>query len=271
MTLACAAIGSPLFWAGAYDPGTGDGLSGAYWKGATNFDKDEPELFWGKRPQGTHATKMFDRVDKVIDFEWGDANPFDDTTTDFPWSIEWTGYVLAPVTSLYTFDMTHWDDGFYFAIYDLSNLDEPIAKNEFWGTDFKWDQPDWQAEVDLTGGKYYRIVLRHYENEFGAHAKFQWFIWEESTTTTVVPQSQLYSKLPGGAGLENIAARSISFAAVGNQIQINGLKGEAVTCYSVYGQEVLADENVEGCISFELPKGVYIVKAGTETRKVVIR
>ena len=271
LSLACAAFASQMFLVSAYEPGEGDGLNGAYWKGATNFDQDEPELFWAKRPQGTHATKMFDRIDKVIDFEWGNANPFDETETDFAWSIEWTGYILAPVTSLYTFDMTHWDDGYYLAIYDLANTDEPIAHSEFWGTDFKWDDPSWTCDVDLEGGKYYKVVLRHYENEFGAHASFKWFIWEDSSSYVVVPQSQLFSKLPDDAGVADALESSINVVAVDNMVQVNGLNATNVQVYNAAGQLEFSRSNVSGELNVELPRGLHIVKAGTEVKKVVVR
>lgn len=270
LSLVCGALASQMFSVMAFEPGNGDGLNGAYWKGATNFDQDESEIFWASRPKGTHATKMFERIDPVVNFDWGNGNPFDDTETDFPWSIEWTGYILAPTTSAYTFDMTYWDDGFYFALYDLNNLDEPIAHNEFWGTDFKWDAPDWTADADLEAGKYYKLVLRHYENEFGSHAVFKWFIWEESTAYEVVPQSQLFSKLPAG-GVGNAIENQVNVAAKSCGVEIANLEGSKVEIYNAAGQLEYALDNAKGNITVELSKGFHIVKAGELVKKVVVK
>lgn len=266
----CALLGAQVSFAQEWTPGVGDGLTGSYWKGATNFDKEESEIYWSKRPQGTVATWQFDRVDPTIDFEWGNGNPFDDTEEDFPFCIEWNGYLLAPVDSYYTFDFTHWDNGFYFALYDLDDLETPIATNEFWSTDFKWDDPSWTAECELEGGKFYKIVVRYYEDDFGAHARMAWYIDETSVSIETVPQSQLYTKLPGSSVGEINATQTVVSSTDG-AINVYNLNGEDVAIYNLTGYVEYGNAGVIGDLSVELPSGIYIVKVGSETHKVIVR
>jgi len=269
---ACALVGATAgMQAQDYTPGEGDGLTGSYWKGATNFDQDESEIYWSKRPQGTHATWQFDRVDPVIDFEWGNGNPFDDTEEDFPYCIEWNGYVLAPVDSYYTFDFTYWDNGFYFDLFDLDDLENPIAHNEAWSTDFYWDRPEWTADCELEGGKFYKIVVRYYEDDFGAHARMRWFIDEASVALEVVPQSQLYTKLPEGSSVEGVETAKAYVGSTNGHINIYGLEGQPVAVYSLTGQTVYKNAGVTGDLNVELPGGVYMVKVANETHKVIVR
>lgn len=253
-----------------YLTGAGDGLKGEYWKGATNFDQIEGSDFWNKRPEGTVATKILERVDPVIDFEWGNGNPFDDTEEDFAFCCKWKGYLLAPVTGLYTFDMTHWDDGFWFSIWDLDDLESPLAHDEYWNT-WGWDKPEWVVDVDLERGKYYQIEIRHYENEFGAHARLSWFCDEFSTQTEVVPQTQLYTELPGGVSINKVESGAIQVLSANNGITVKGLQGEAVSISSVSGSVVYSAQPVVENISVSLSAGMYIVKVGNQSTKVLVK
>ena len=116
------------------------GWNAEYWMGATNFDQPEGPDFQnaGKRPAGTVATLEKKCIEPVIDFEWGSngspCNPDEAEYNDPAFCCKWTGYLLAPETSYYTFDCTHWDDGFSFTIYDIDDLESPLAHNEFWNT-----------------------------------------------------------------------------------------------------------------------------------------
>ncbi|WP_455584737.1 PA14 domain-containing protein [Bacteroides sp.] len=253
-----------------YLTGEGDGLNGEYWKGATNFDEIEGSDFWNKRPQGTVAVKMFERVEPTIDFEWGDGNPFDDTNEDFAFCCKWKGYLLAPATGTYTFDMTHWDDGFWFSIWDLSDLDSPLAHDEYWNT-WGWDKPEWIVDVDLERGKFYKIEVRHYENEFGSHARFAWYCDEFSTMTEVVPQSQLYTQLPDPTSVNNMQSESVQVTSKDNGILIKGLNGEPVSVCNMVGSVVYSAQPVVNAVPVNLPAGLYIVKVGTKSTKVLVK
>lgn len=257
----------PFISAQEYTPGNGDGLKGTYWKGATNFDQEESEIFWNKRPQGTVATKEFERIDPVIDFGWGNGNPFDDTMDDFAFCIEWNGYLLAPVTSNYTFDFTHWDDGYYFALYDLKDLENPLVTSEFWGTGFGWDRPEWTCNAELEENTFYKIVIKYYENEFGAHARFSWFIDEASIMTEVVPQSQLYSSLESSVGCVEHNFRIFTQAG---GIRVKGLEGEDVRVYDTFGRCEYFENDVVGERTVNLSNGLYVVKIGSIVEKVLI-
>lgn len=253
-----------------YQRGNGDGIKGAYWKGATNFDKEEPELFWKKRPQGTVATKEFERVDNNIDFAWGNGNPFDDTMDDFAFCIEWNGYLLAPVTSRYVFDFTKWDNGFYFEIASEEQPDEIIAHNEFWGKDFAWDRPQWVCEADLEAGKYYRIKIRHYEDDNGAHAHFRWIINELSPVfKEIVPQSQLFTSLPT-SGISSSAVDGCKTNITSDGIVFICQVKTDISIYDMMGNLVFLKNDSIGDVFVNLAPGFYICKTGDKTHKTLI-
>lgn len=251
------------------------GWNAEYWMGATNFDQPEGPDFQnaGKRPAGTVATLEKKCIEPVIDFEWGSngspCNPDEAEYNDPAFCCKWTGYLLAPETSYYTFDCTHWDDGFSFTIYDIDDLESPLAHNEFWNT-WGWDKPEWTVnDVELEKGHVYFLDVRHYENEFGAHARLCWFCEDIHTSKEVLPAEVMYVSNPLQSGVESVvAAAKINIKGNEGSISVNGAEGLPVAVYNLQGVEVFAGA---GNIDLPVAAGLYVVTAGNETAKVLVK
>lgn len=249
------------------------GWNAEYWMGATNFDQTEGKDFWGKRPEGTVATLEKKCIEPVINFEWGSngspCNPDEAEYNDPAFCCKWTGYLLAPETSYYTFDCTHWDDGFSFTIYDIDDLESPLAHNEFWNT-WGWDKPEWTVnDVELEKDHVYYLDVRHYENEFGAHARLDWFCEDIHTAKELLPAEVMYVSNPQQSGVESVvAAAKINIKGNAGSISVNGAEGLPVAVYNLQGVEVFAGA---GNIDLPVAAGLYVVTAGNETAKVLVK
>lgn len=255
--------------------GKGDGLLGEYWKGSSDFGNPIPDIYkntdWHKSPeQDQGGTYQFSRVDPVINFDWGSGNPFDDTTNEMSFSIKWTGYILAPVIGDYTFDLTFCDDAFDFKLYDVEDLETPIASyDKEWLAGFNWDKDFWQIPASLEENHFYYIQLRYFDNAWGAHIRLCWLNDDYSVEKEVVPQSQLYSKLPT-QGIKAVTGKSARIVADNGSIAIKGVQGDVVTVSSVSGA-TLYSAATKGDLTLPVAPGLYVVKAGGVTKKVMVK
>lgn len=246
--------------------GTGNGLTGEYWKGATNFNEPEDLAF---NRNGAIATYQFTKTDPNIDINWGDGNPFNDTMVDIPFCIKWTGYIQAQYSGFYNFLQHPWDDGSAIYLWDLD--DNLIDKYEDWEP-FRFDKEDRKLEdLELERGQFYKIELRYYEHEFSAKAHFKWFCTDTEDDYSVVPQSQLYTKLPAEVAVKENAASSVKVFANANGISVKGLSNEFVNVYNLLGASVCSVKSTESNLSIDIPQGMYIVKIGSLSVKVVVK
>lgn len=239
--------------------GTGNGLNGRYWEGGSNFDKAD---HWGR----TGTLTLDGVIVPQINFEWGEGNPWN-KPGDFPFSCEWTGYIQAQYTGEYRFTQRKWDDGSGIRIWSLDDLENPIAELISWEM-YVFNDPMRYIDVDLEAGKYYKIELLHYENEFGAQAILEWQCYEFEDDFSIVPQSQLYTELPG----QSIGDNQVSDVEILNArdgVLVNGLNGEGVSVYTALGQVVYNAASAGSSVAIPLEKGIYIVKAGNKTVKVI--
>ena len=97
-----------------------------------------------------------------------------------------------------------------------------------------------------------------------------WYIDETSVSIETVPQSQLYTKLPGSSVGEINATQTVVSSTDG-AINVYNLNGEDVAIYNLTGYVEYGNAGVIGDLSVELPSGIYIVKVGSETHKVIVR
>jgi hypothetical protein len=263
---------------GAFAEDVQHGWRAEYWMGATNFDQPEGKDFQnaGKRPAGTVATLTRTAIEPVIDFDWGSngspCNPDEAQYNDPAFCCKWTGYLLAPETSWYTFDLTHWDDGFYFALYDVDDLVNPLAFDKFWDT-WGWDKPEWVIpDVELEKGHVYFLDVRHYENEYGAHARLKWFCEDIHTAMEVLPESVMYVDNPlAPSGIKAVEKTDkVLIHGTTGQILAKGVNNEVMTVYNLQGAQVYS-ALVDGDITVAMPQGIYLVKIGSTTKKVTVK
>lgn len=260
--------------------GSGDGLKGEYWSGSSNFDQPIPDFyrntdFHTSPSQDEGGTFEFSRVDSAINFDWGSGNPFNDSTDDMSFSIRWTGYLLAPVTGEYTFDLTFCDDAFSLKLWDADDIEAgTVAEYDdeyIGGTNmgWNWDKDFWLVPASLEEGKYYKVELLYFENAGGSHINFQWFVDEYSVATETVPQSQLYSELPS-AIVRGVKQSQMRTVVSGRTLRVMTDRDNMAEVYSANGTQIRT-LTANGHDQITLEKGIYIVRCHGEKQKVVVR
>ena len=146
-------------------PGTGTGLTGAYYNNAF----DAPAF----------TTPVLTRIDPNVDFDWLRGRP-DPVVQSDSFSVRWTGDVLAPVSGAYTF-VTSSDDGARLWINNQLVIDNwphhALAVNE-------------SAPVSLVAGVRYSIRLEYWDNVKDAVIRLHWRY--PGQTTVAIPQVQLF-------------------------------------------------------------------------------
>lgn len=153
----------------------------------TLLDDDAPNLGDGIGLRGEYfagrgfGSRLLERTDSQIDFEWGTGSPSPQVSTD-DFSVRWTGTVQPLYTETYTFE-TRTDDGVRLWVDGQRLIDEwqDQAPTAHTGT------------ITLTAGVEYDIRMEYYERGGGAVAELRWS--SPSQTREIVPQTQLDSEL----------------------------------------------------------------------------
>ena len=148
------------------EAGKGDGLNAAYYNG-TSF-----------------GTKILERTDATINFEWGANSPATGVNAD-NFSVKWTGFVEPLYSDLYYFSIIS-DNG------RLLKVDGKLVIDQF--TDEAGD--DYWGSVYLTAGEKHAIEVQFKELDGNANIKMYW--WSKSQEKELVPQSQLYTTTTSG-------------------------------------------------------------------------
>jgi hypothetical protein len=117
------------------------GLTASYYRGQ-NFD----EL-------------LTTRVDKAIDFNWGDGGPLSETDN---FSVRWVGKIVPPTSDTYTFRVES-DDGVRLWVNGVALIDH-------------WNDPTSEENsIALQAGQQYDIKLEYVERGGGAFVRLYWF------------------------------------------------------------------------------------------------
>ncbi len=146
--------------------GTGNGLSGQYYSGQTNFS----------------GAPTLSRLDPTVNFDWVAGSPDPSIAVD-RFTVRWAGQVEPFTTETYTFYTTT-DDGVKLWVNGALLVD-------------KWlDEPatTWSGSIALTNGQKYDIVMEYYENAVSASAKLEWS--SPTQAKAVIPTTQLYAVAP---------------------------------------------------------------------------
>jgi len=112
------------------------------------------------------------RVDKVIDFDWGDKSPAIEIKND-KFSVRWTGVLVPGKTGRYELS-TMSDDGSRLYIDGKLLVDN-------WGDHAALLK---SSVMELTAGKEYSVKIEYYENGGGANMKLG---WEENNDRILIP------------------------------------------------------------------------------------
>lgn len=239
-------------YAAPYIKGTGDGLMGAYFNN-TSFEGDP----------------LTTQVDETIDFVWNWMGPNipDLGTNEF--SIAWSGDLLAPVTGMYTFFMTH-NDGVSMRINDTLYINQLDAVN----------YAEDSFQVHLNAGERYFIEIKYVEQLWNAEVQLFWK--RPFFEKTIVSKDQLYSEstVINVSEVYDIASITVYPVPVAETLHLNldslSQDNLRLSITNVYGQEVMLKN-----ISFfgrvlevkvsDLQPGVYNGVLTTSTRSFTFR
>lgn len=129
-------------------------------------------------PPTEKGKKLAERIDKTVDFDWGNYEPHPNVPAD-GFTVEWTGLVKAPASGTITFQTTS-DDGVRLWVDNTLIID-------------KWRQQSatsWTGTITLTEGEWYPIKLQYYENTGQALVKLAWK-YGNLSTAQIIPSSHL--------------------------------------------------------------------------------
>lgn len=127
------------------------------------------------------GTPALTRTDPTVNFSWNGA-PGPGINPD-QFSIRWTGQVQAVFSETYTFRVET-NDGVRLWVNNQLLVDK-------W---FDQSAKVWSGSIALIGGQKYDIRMEHYDNTGPAYARLYWR--GPSTSTQIIPQSQLFPPVP---------------------------------------------------------------------------
>lgn len=99
----------------------------------------------------------------------------------------------------------------------------------------------------------------------GAHIYNVTAVWEEGESNYSNSYEAVYE-----IGIDNATADNIEIYATDNAIVVNGAKGNTVSIYSLVGMQIFSCK-AEDSTTVSMQQGIYLVKVGNETFKVVVK
>ena len=238
-------------WVAVYseaEPGTGEGLLGAYY---ASEDTEDP--FSGE--------PLVSRVDEQIDFDWGTEPAAEGLPAD-GFQIRWTGLLEPMVSGLHTFYVSA-DGGIRLWVNNELIIDQ-------------WENPpvnEAMAEVELEAGQTYQLQLEYYEGPEEASVKLEWST--ERLERSVIPSSQLYPEEIVSGIFDKVKAKSklIVYPIPADKVLNIRLKDAGhekmppqVSVLNSLGSEILRRQPVQvGNFHWQidvsdLPTGIYFIR-----------
>lgn len=77
--------------------------------------------------------------------------------------------------------------------------------------------------------------------------------------------------IDNGSGVRTLDMSGVKIAGGKNQIKVSGLRNQSVTVSALDGRVAAQKEKVSGNATFDVQKGIYVVKAGNKNAKVVVK
>lgn len=92
-------------------------------------------------------------------------------------------------------------------------------------------------------------------------------------TETIAQQDGAFTTVDAGTtSVSEVPASSVKVYAIDRTIFIENIQGENIALYDTQGQLLAAKQNADGAFQADVPQaGVYVVRAGSESWKVVVR
>lgn len=145
--------------------GDGEGLLGSYF--------NDPDGTFLSRP-------VLQRIDPLINFNWGQGTPEQERVDADLFSVRWTGYVEPFVSERYTFYPST-DDGVRLWVDEQLIVDQWVPQGI----------TETSGSIELEQGRRYRIRMEYYEAFGLAAAELRWS--SPRTPKQIIPSSQLYA------------------------------------------------------------------------------
>jgi hypothetical protein len=166
---------------------------------------------------GNFRTPTMTRIDRAIEFEWGDEGPFIDEmnmelrerTTNF--RVRWSGYITPTYNETFTF-ATRSDDGIRVWI------DDRLVIDNWTGHAPRFDY----GGIQLVQGIPYTIMVEYFQGGGGAVLELYW--QSESQPFEIIPESALTpapaSSFPTTVHLLSMNSWSIEGSSAGAQVSV---------------------------------------------------
>ena len=227
--------------------GNGEGLTGTYYNG-TDFE-----------------TKIAERIDSVLNFDWGSGSPMEDMDAA-GFTVRWKGEIQPPFSGHYTFYVTC--NGVRLWVNNeliIDNLQGQRNPTTYTGKIYS-----------LKGGEKYDITLEYLKKTGAALCKLEWasaFLPRE-----VVPQSQLYKDNTfSGFDIGN-AVSNLKVVAVNGvlNVEMRDYNNEEITLsvYDLCGKKLLqrniSAEKTQIDIS-DFTRGTYLVSVRSKEYSKTIK
>ena len=220
--------------------GNGEGLTGTYYNGL-NFNE-----------------KIAERLDSVINFDWGNNSPMENVHVD-TFTVRWKGQIQPPFTGHYTFYATC--DGARLRVNNEQIIDTLQGG--------RIPQTYAGKIYSLSAGEKYDIELEYLEKNGDAQCKLEWasaFLPRE-----VVPASQLYKdNTVSIINAEMVASNLKVFAANGVlNVEMDNYNNEDIAlsvydlCGKIFLQQNIRSAKTQIDIS-RFARGVYLVSVRTK-------
>lgn len=201
-----------------FDPGigTGNGLLGKYYNG---WDFGDLEL---------------ERVDEVVDFNWGYDSP-DPAIQNDQFSVRWQGYIEALSTETYDI-YSKASDGLRVWINGERVIDQWYGNSE----------QITSGEFDFVDGQRYSITVEYNDVAGWAINRLYWH--SNNWTGRIIPQSQLYAAESGETFIGGAGSEALIGTDNADTIVVNSDAGEPVIAQSpntptIYRDQPYSDSN----------------------------
>ncbi len=199
----------------AFSGDTAHGLIGRYYNDVSGSSFD---------------TLVFQRIDSVVHFDWGDGSPEVGVVQENDFSVRWIGLVEAPATGSYTF---------YFRADDHVRL---FVNGTKLGDNFGGGCcGEESGTIDLVAGRLYPIVMEIHENGGGASTTLEWDVPDGDRS--VISSRYLYAINPQRVGRPSLDPKPHLFEGEAFVKVISPTKG-AIVHYTLDGNDPTTESPV---------------------------
>lgn len=226
--------------------GKGNGLTASYYNGQ-DFN-----------------TLVVERIDTVINFNWGNSYPVRNVNAD-NFSVCWQGKIEPRATGEYTFFVNS-DNGRRLWINDQLIIDKWIDDYDI----------EYSGNISLQANELYNIKLEYFESNGGAYCRLEWD--SPRQVREFVPRSQLYSlDYNYDSSVKNVEITDnivVYPNPATTHINIKMSQDGQLIIYNAVGKRIFSKKVSSGITSLNVqdyPAGIYFIDVITSEGKSSVR